>query len=123
MKLIRVTALAALLAIGLPFAAFAHAKLTASVPKDGSTVPAGVTEIELKFSDPLRITVVHVTDAAQHEIALKGELPKSFAPIVKLNVDALVPGSYKVSWTAVADDGHVMKGSLGFTVKAKEPAK
>ena len=113
-------AFAALFVLAGPFAAFAHAKLTSSVPKDGSTVPSGLTQIELKFSDPLRITVVHVSDDAQHEVAIKGELPKSFAPTVKLILDPLTSWAYKVSWTGVADDGHVLKGGIGFTVKASE---
>jgi copper resistance protein C len=112
--------LASLLAIAAPQAVCAHAKLTSSTPKDGATVAAGVSEIELDFSVPLRVTVLHVRGAGEHDVALKGELPKSFAPIVKLGVATLAPGGYQVSWTAVSEDGHVVKGAIAFTVSGSD---
>ena len=122
MKRIMTAALVALLSLAAPSAALAHAKMTASTPADGSTVAAGVSQIELNFSKPLRLSMVHVRDEAQHEVPLKSELPTAFAPAVKINVDGLGPGSYEVSWTAVAEDGHVMKGAFAFSVKADAPA-
>ena len=38
----------------------------------------------------------------------------------KVGIEALTAGAYEVSWTAVSEDGHVMKGHFGFTV-AKAP--
>ena len=101
--------------------ALAHAKMTASKPADGSTVAAGVSEIELNFSKPLRLSMVHVRDASKHDIPLKSALPTAFAPVVKISVDSLAPGAYEVAWTAVAEDGHVMKGTFAFSVKADAP--
>jgi methionine-rich copper-binding protein CopC len=121
MKTIQSTALAALVVMAAPGAALAHAKMTASKPADGSTVAAGVAEIELSFSQPLRLSMVHVRDANKHDVTLKSALPTAFAPVVKINVDGLPPGSYEVTWTAVAEDGHVMKGAFAFSVKADAP--
>lgn len=116
--------LASLLAMAAPLAALAHAKLTSSAPKNGSTVAAGLSEIELDFSAPLRITALHVRAAGEPDVAIKGELPQSFAPVIKVGIAALAPGAYQVSWTAVAEDGQVMKGEIAFTVGASEqPAK
>jgi methionine-rich copper-binding protein CopC len=124
MRPFRLTAMAALLAMAFPAVALAHAKMTTSTPKDGSTVAAGVSEIELGFSASLRVSMVHVRDANKREIPLKSALPTSFSPFVKFNVDALGPGSYEVSWTAVAEDGHVMKGNFAFSVEAAaQPAR
>jgi len=68
-------------------AALAHAKMNASVPKDGATVPAGLSEIELSFSKPLRLTLVHVVRAPeQKEVPVTSELPKSFVNSAKLTV-------------------------------------
>jgi methionine-rich copper-binding protein CopC len=113
----KAAALVALLALAAPSAALAHAKMTASKPADGSTVAAGTSEIELNFSKPLRLSMVHVRDASKHDIALKSALPATFGPAVKLNTEALTPGHYEVTWTAVAEDGHVMKGAFKFSVK------
>ena len=118
MNRIKTAALVALIGLAAPSAALAHAKMTASKPADGSTVTAGLSEIELNFSKPLRLSVVHVRDASKHDVALKGALPTAFGPVFKLSTDALTPGSYEVLWTAVAEDGHVMKGALAFSVKA-----
>ena len=121
MKLVR-TAIAALLVVTAPVAALAHAKMTASKPEDGSTVAAGLSEIELSFSHPLRLSMVHVRDGNKQDVPLKSELPPSFTPVAKISVDGLTPGSYEVTWTAVAEDGHVMKGSFAFSVKAEKAA-
>ena len=121
MKLIQTAALATLLLMAAQATALAHAKMTASTPKDGSTVAAGLSQIELNFSQPLRLSMVHVRDANKHDIALKSALPTAFAPVVKINVDSLAPGSYEVAWTAVAEDGHVMKGTFAFSVEAAAP--
>ena len=121
MKLIQTAVLATLLVMAAQATAFAHAKMTASTPKDGSTVTAGLSQIELNFSKPLRVSMVHVRDAAQHEVPLKSKLPAPLASAVKIDVESLTPGSYQVSWTAVAEDGHVMKGTFAFSVKAAAP--
>ena len=118
MNYIRTAALVALIALAAPPAALAHAKMTASTPADGSTVAPGVSEIKLTFSKPLRLTVVHVRDASKHDVALKSALPTAFGPAFKLSTEALAEGSYEVTWTAVAEDGHVMKGVFAFSVKA-----
>jgi methionine-rich copper-binding protein CopC len=123
-KSISAVLLVSLLAIAVPQVASAHAKLTSSTPKNGATVATGLAEIELDFSAPLRVTALHVRDAGKHDVALKGELPKSFTLVVKLGVAALAPGAYQVSWTAVSEDGHVAKGEIAFTVSGSgQPAK
>ena len=115
--------LAALLLIAVPDVVFAHVQMIASVPKDGAVAPAGLSEIEMRFSKPLRLTVVHVMQATEKkEIPLASELPKSFVSSAKLAVGALSKGAYEVTWTAVADDGHVMNGSFGFSVSEAQPA-
>jgi methionine-rich copper-binding protein CopC len=105
-------------------AALAHAKMNASVPKDGETVVAGLSEIQLQFSKPLRLTLIHVRRVdEQQEIAVSSELPTSFVDSAKVAVDALQAGSYEVFWTAVSNDGHVMKGSFAFFVMRSPDAQ
>lgn len=118
MQAFRSAAFAAVLIVAGIAAALAHAKMSASIPKDGETVVAGLSEIQLRFSKPLRLTLIHVRHVeGQTEIAARSELPKSFVDSAKVAVDALQAGSYEVSWTAVSKDGHVMKGSFAFSVK------
>lgn len=124
MHTIKSAAFCALLLIAAPAVVFAHAKMNASVPKDGAIVPAGLSEIELSFTKPLRLTMVHVMAATAHkEVPVTSELPKSFVKSAKLAVGALTTGAYEVSWTAVADDGHVMNGIFKFTVREAQHPK
>ena len=114
----RSVAFAAILVVACVTAALAHAVMNASAPKDGETVAAGLSEIQFQFSKPLRLTLIHVRRVDdQQEIAVSSELPISFVDSAKVAVDALQAGSYEVSWTAVSNDGHVMKGSFAFSVK------
>ena len=124
MGTLKSVALATVFVVAGVAAALAHAKMNASVPKDGETVVAGLSEIQLQFSKPLRLTLIHVRRVdEQQEIAVSSELPTSFVDSAKVAVDALQAGSYEVSWTAVSNDGHVMKGSFAFSVKETQDAQ
>ena len=121
MNRIKAATLAAALVLVAPAAALAHAKMTASKPADGSTVAAGVSEIELNFSHPLRLSMVHVRDAAHTTSHSRASFRPRLLPPSKSASKASAPGPYQVSWTAVAEDGHVMKGTFAFAVKADAP--
>jgi len=117
MHALRSAALIALMVVAVPLAAFAHAKMLTSTPKDGATVAAGLSVIELAFSKPMRLTLLHVRQSNDNEdVPLRGALPKTFEKATKVAVEALPAGAYVVSWTAVSEDGHVMTGSFAFTV-------
>jgi hypothetical protein len=118
MHALRSVALMALM-VAAPLAALAHAKMVASMPQDGATVAAGLSQIELKFSHAMRLTLVRVHRADDDkDVGLQGALPKTFTQAAKVSIDALMAGAYDVSWTAVSEDGHVMKGSFSFSVAA-----
>ena len=79
-------------------AALAHAKMTSSVPKDGATVTAPVSEIQLNFSTPLRLTLVQVMRDGDHmQIPLTGELPKSASSAVKAAVSTQIKASTELA--------------------------
>ncbi len=112
-----VAAAAALMLMAGAGAAFAHAKMTGSVPKDGATVAAGLAQIEMTFSHPMRLTLLRVHRSADdRDVPLNGVLAKTFAQSAKVGIDALTAGAYDVAWTAVSEDGHVMRGRFAFTV-------
>jgi methionine-rich copper-binding protein CopC len=116
MRFVRMAA-AALLVVAGADTAVGHAKMTTSVPEDGATVSAGLSEIVMTFSHPMRLTLVRVHRGADDkDVALQGALPKRFAGSAKVPVEALASGAYEVSWTAVSEDGHVMKGHFAFKV-------
>ena len=124
MRTLRSTVFAAAIVVTGVAAAFAHAKMSASVPKDGETVLVGLSEIQLQFSKPLRLTLIRVRRVEdQKAISVGSELPNSFVDTAKVAIDALEAGSYEVFWTAVATDGHVMKDSFKFSVKQTPDAQ
>jgi methionine-rich copper-binding protein CopC len=124
MQFLRMAALMALTTFMAAGSAFAHASLTASDPEDGATVDAGLAAIEMTFSDPVRLTLVRVHSATtDSDVPLQGALPDDFVGTAAVAVDPLAGGAYDVSWTCVAEDGHVMKGHFAFTVvKDSDPA-
>jgi methionine-rich copper-binding protein CopC len=70
------------------------------------------------------LTLIHVRRVDdQQEMAVSSELPAYFVDSAKLAVDALQAGSYEVFWTAVSNDGHVMKGNFAFSVKETQDAQ
>lgn len=100
--------------------AFAHSQMNESIPADGATIAAGLEQIELKFTDDLRLTLVKISRAPEQD---SGELsitriPKAFTSHVTLSVPPLEAGAYTITWTGVGKDGHVMSGSFSFSVAA-----
>ena len=101
--------------------ALAHSKMKTSNPADGATVDAGLTEIELYFSKGIRLTLVklkHDTASGKQD-SVMAKVPKVLSEQAVVTVPPLEAGAYKVSWTGVGEDGHVMKGSFSFNVAAK----
>jgi methionine-rich copper-binding protein CopC len=128
MHTVRTALAAAFLIMAGPLPAASHAMITASVPKDGATVAAGISEIEIDFSRPVRLTVVGLVRLGdQKAVALVGNLPSDFSKTATVKIEPLPAGSYKASWTGVAADGHVINGGFAFSVgetpAASKPAQ
>lgn len=98
--------------------AFAHSKMKHSVPEDGATVSAGLEQIELRFSDGLRLMLVKVSQigVTTAKDIMPAPLPKEFTRHAVMPIDPLEPGDYQVTWTGVGKDGHAMNGTFKFTV-------
>ena len=110
--------LIALVSMSMIGGASDHAKMEASVPGDGETIAAGLSQIELRFGNKLRLTLVRVwckTSDGNDQITVTG-IPKTFTTQAKVFVTPLEAGDYNVIWTGVGKDGHVMEGSFSFKV-------
>lgn len=120
MKSLRLTLLAFAIAMSVSHA-FAHSEMNKSVPRDGETVAAGLSQIEMEFTNDLRLTLAKISrevGKGAEEIAIT-RIPKAFTSHVTLSVPSLQAGDYKVTWTGVGKDGHVMSGSFTFAVSAE----
>jgi methionine-rich copper-binding protein CopC len=123
MRMIRYVTFAACLALPLlagAAPAFAHAHLKAAMPASGSTVTVSPGELDLKFTEALNLAFTGVKlTGPQGAVALAAPSLKSgdaTTLIVPLKTK-LLPGSYKVDWHALSDDGHKTQGSYSFSVK------
>lgn len=98
----------------------AHAHLVTSVPAAKATVasPASITvafneNLEAKFSG------FDVMNASGAKIALAPVTldPKGKKTLTAVPQAPLPPGTYKLAWHVVGDDGHKVEGVYDFTVK------
>jgi len=111
---------AVLLVVGIQ-PAWAHAKLTASVPEANEMAMPVPTEIRLTFSDSVdpTITNVDVTVSGPHHeaIAIKDMAPAADDDnvlVVHLQPRKLPDGLYTVNWKTLCIDGHKGWGSFAY---------
>lgn len=107
-----------LLAFVVP--AWAHSSLVRSEPKDGAILKQAPNEIRLWFTEPIKVglSTVVARDGAGKQIDKRDLRADAKEPaLVSLSLPSgLGPGLYKVSWSSVAQDLHVTRGSFSFRV-------
>lgn len=115
-------ALALLLALLSPAPAAAHTRLKSSAPAAGATVADTLSEIRLSFTEPvvpemtsLVLTTGASTIAQGRLEAVDGTGRRVFAFRLPRRLAA---GPYTAVWHSAAADGHVIHGTLTFTVTA-----
>ena len=100
--------------------ASAHAHLEKSSPADGSVLTTSPSSIALNFSEAARLTALSIQRGDEAKQNLK-PLPTTAAQQISVPLPPLKPGAYSLTWRVLSDDGHVMSGTLHFTLAA-EPA-
>ncbi len=99
------------------FGAQAHARLTASNPKEGEVVMQMPKSISLTFSESARITAVSIQK--EQEPKQKLTAPTTAGEQISVEVPTLAAGSYTLTWrVASTDDNHIMSGELHFKISA-----
>ncbi len=104
----------------------AHANLVRSVPSAGAVLAQSPPEIVLEFSEDLEpaVTKVELLDAnGQVIVPGPGIIDPSAPRVLRLKLDALPDGVYSAVWRVrSAVDGHIMNGSVGFSIGETSPA-
>ena len=99
----------------LAVAAVAHTKAEGTTPADGATV-AETPMLHIVFDAPMRVIFAALTrDGA--EVAI--ERGTDMEPALEFHAvpaEPLVPGTYRLDWRGMAEDGHPMQGGFDFTV-------
>lgn len=100
----------------LPRIALAHAHLVSSTPAENAAVQGPAVSIELRFNS--RVDSVHSTLGLTTQGETVTLLRDTQRTETTLNAHAtLKPGSYKLTWQALAPDGHLTRGEIPFTVR------
>lgn len=119
--------LAAMLALAsTPGTALAHAKLVGSTPA-ANTAATKVATVNLRFSEKLIASTVKaelimtampgMKDHPPMKIPVTSAMGKDGKSMTLQPKRALVPGTYKVKWSAAGADTHRMGSEFSFTVK------
>ena len=102
-------------------AAFAHPKMTSSIPAENSMVAASPTEIRIVFNENLEPSLsggdVLTKAGKKIETGKAVTDPTDKKQLVIPIVGQLASDTYTVDWHAVAADSHRIKGKYTFTVK------
>ena len=121
--------------IALPLVANAHSPLSSSSPQDGETLDAPPAEIVMDFKSPAKLIKVELkkSTSKQGNSFLGGlfggndgeSVPLGESFLMSMNKRQVIPmpslgeGDYSLSWRAMGEDGHVIKGELTFKVGGK----
>lgn len=113
--------LCVILFVLMPVQAFAHSKLTESVPAESETLSESPARISLKYNTSISsvstFTLINesgeeqqVENLSVNDNELSGEVTATLAN-----------GNYTIEWNIIGADGHAIKGTTAFTVQAAEP--
>lgn len=108
---------AVLLVLAAPMVIFGHAELDTSDPAEGAAV-------EAPFAGPIVMTFTEDLGSESTAKLVDGagdvsSTTKIAGATLTLTPGAALPeGSYQVRWTSAADDGHVERGTIRFTIVA-----
>lgn len=102
-------------------AAVPHLKLNRSFPTADTTLTSSPDAVRLWLSEPADLpgSKIAVTDAKGTPIALSALTrgAKADDPVVGKFVSPPTSGAYHIAWRAMSKDGHVVNGTIAFTVK------
>src|SRR5438552_16776541 len=97
----------------------AHAFLQRAEPAVGSTVQTSPSEVRVLFTEKIEpaLSSVQVFDASGKEVDKHDlHLDRSNHALLRISLQPLQAGTYKVVWRVGSVDTHVTKGSFTFRV-------
>ena len=101
-----------------PLVALAHTHLEKSIPAANSAGPAP-KQIDLEFSEAAQLTALVLQQDGKKGEQKIGPLPAKAQTHIQIPAPMLSAGKYALKWRALSDDGHVMSGTVHFTVAGK----
>ena len=115
-----VRALAMLVLTATASLAAAHAFLDHASPRVGSKVHGSPPEVALTFTQELEpaFSTIRVIDRDGKQVD-RGDkrVDPSDRSILRVSLQPLAPGAYRVQWRVLSADTHVTEGDYSFTVQ------
>jgi len=113
---LRVLLLAIILSVGLAVA-WAHAIVVESSPRANGLVKGPMVQVKLRFNVRIdgprsQLSLVGPNGNSRALDALQQPSPDSLAA----TLSGLLPGKYQLHWQVLANDGHITRGDIPFTV-------
>jgi len=110
-------AVALMVALAMPAAAFAHATLLSTAPKNGAVLPVAPRAVTLTFDDVVRTSGGSAAVANATDESVLGGNPVAHGRVLMIPLRENLPrGAYSIRWSIVSDDGHREEGVLAFAV-------
>lgn len=105
-----------------PSLAPAHSLPARFVPARDAVVRSAPTEVRILFDGDLEpaFSSIQVTDAVGRRVDKGGRVDPRNRRLLRVSLEALRPGVYRVTWQILAIDGHQNEGTYEFTVKTPE---
>jgi len=102
-----------------PLISAAHVHVDKTSPQKGAELTKAPTKVDLWFSGKVdgEWSKIKVTDANGNRVDKSNVSNGDSKKHISVDLKPLAAGKYDVKWSAVAGDGHRIKGSLSFTVK------
>ncbi len=99
--------------------AYAHSHLLESTPADGSKLSAAPRQLQLVFSEAVRVTALTIQGAGDSAPQKLAPLPAQTSTRIAIDLPQLAKGSYRVQWRALSADHHVAAGTFSFAVQGR----
>ncbi len=106
-------------ALAVPEAAWAHASLLRSLPRDGAVLERAPSRVRVVFDDDVRLAsgIKAIRNGGGSVLEGKPRIAGRRSLVIPLR-SGLGAGDYTVLWRVLSDDGHKLAGVVAFAVGA-----
>lgn len=106
---------------GLTVVLSAHLAVSKTLPADKATVTESPAQVQVWFTQQPspRVSLLQMKGPAGDVELGETTINRDDRSIAASVPTTLAPGRYEVSWRTAGDDGHVMRGTYTFSLKAE----
>jgi methionine-rich copper-binding protein CopC len=111
----KIKALIAVIAFAVSSSLYAHGMMTGTYPVDDFATNEPIERVEINFGKPMALISLKLTDSSGKPVDIDFKRSKEVGLLFTTALPTLKPDVYTVDWKALGSDGHMTKGSFGFT--------